>query len=485
MNPLILLPFVLLPALASTPQDQVKSPPGNVLTRATTEIDQPPARDTLRRIGTELLEGTRPNAQSRAIATGWLDSLSIAPPPLSERLAEFDDLPTWKAYLNARFEAESLTGRFLSPIVAEAASTVPANWDRACELKIAIEGVLKLPASQVEGCLDLDPLFRLGPTHAPIIDRLAEVIDCRGLAKIFDGADAVTRPTIAAAILHSGRCPDLRTRILDTTSQNLDFETALLIELTDRSSGDALLALLARRPEVLGRVGIRAAAAQGLARSGRLDETMELLMGEEGLNSLPANSSAGIRVNMVVAAVESGDRASAIAVAKKINRGDMQILVRLVLDDDRGGPNGDPAKTMEGLNSLRLVRPMQWKEFLLHQPQLRTSVVRVLADLVKSQRSALAMMLLTPNDMAPNTGGDLWFEDRIGLLSDALAMAKAPADTWIPLIEAVARLRTPAAQAEALTGIGRGLDLAYPGEPLPPSVRRALDQTLIKITLKG
>ena len=64
-------------------------------------------------------------------------------------------------------------------------------------------------------------------------------------------------------------------------------------------------------------------------------------------------------------------------------------------------------------------------------------------------------------------------------------MAKAPADAWIPLVEAVARLRSAAAQAEALTGIGRGLEIAHPDEPLPLSVRQALDQTLIEITLKG
>jgi hypothetical protein len=485
MNPLSLLLLVLLPALASMPQDQVKSPPGDLRAKPTMATDQPPARDTLRRVGTELLSSTRGNARSRAIALGWLDSLPDRSPSLSDRLAEFNEIAIWKAYLNARFEAEFLTARFVGPLVTEAASTVPANWDHACELKISIEGVLDLPPSQAEGCRDLDPLFRLGPAHPPVIDRLADVMDCRSLAEIFDSADAITRPTIAAAILHSGRCPDLQTRILDTTSPNLDFETALVIELADRSSGDAMLALLARRPEVIGQVGIRVAAAVGLARSGRLDETMELLMGEEGLESLPTAARGHVRVSMLVAAMEADNRARADLIATKLNRGDTRILARIVLDDPARSSNDDPTKTMEGLNSLRFVRPMQWKEFLTTNPGLRAGVVRTLADLVRSGRTSLTMMLLTPSDMAPNTGGDLWFEDRIGLLSDALAMAKAPADAWIPLVEAVARLRSAAAQAEALTGIGRGLEIAHPDEPLPLSVRQALDQTLIEITLKG
>ena len=481
--PLCLL--LLLPALASMPQDLGTSPTEDLLLRGTTASDQPPARDTLRRIGAELLKGSRPNRRSNAMAMGWLDSLTDTPTPLSDRLAEFDDLAIWKAYLDARFEAESLTARFVGPLAAEAASTVPEDWDHGCELRIAIEGILELPASQIDGCPELDPLFRLGPTHPPVIDRLADVLDCRDLAEIFDGSDSITRPTIAAAILHGGRCPDLRTRILDTTSPSLDFETALLIELAERASADAMLALIARRPEVLGRVGIRAAAAEGLARSGRLDETMQLLMGEEGLDSLPASSSGGIRVSMAVAAMEAGDRARSAAVMKKLNRGDTQILARMILDDPVRTSRTDPASTLEGLTSMRLVRPMQCKEFLIRNPQARTSMIRVLADLVRSGRTGIALMLLNPNDMAPNTGGDSWFEDRIGLLSDAFAMAKAPADDWVPLVEAVARLRSAAAQAEALTGIGRGLDLAYPNQPLTPSLRRALDQALIEITLKG
>jgi hypothetical protein len=165
MNPLSLLLLVLLPALASMPQDQVKSPPGDLRAKPTMATDQPPARDTLRRVGTELLSSTRGNAQSRAIALGWLDSLPDRSPSLSDRLAEFNEIAIWKAYLNARFEAEFLTARFVGPLVTEAASTVPANWDHACELKISIEGVLDLPPSQAEGCRDLDPLFRLGPAH--------------------------------------------------------------------------------------------------------------------------------------------------------------------------------------------------------------------------------------------------------------------------------------------------------------------------------
>ena len=477
--------FLVLPALASMPQDGDTPPTGDFVLRTATATDQPPARDTLRRIGTELLKGSRPSRRTDAISMGWLDSLADTPPPLSDRLTEFDDLATWKAYLNARFEAESLTARFVGPLAAEAASTVPADWAHGCELTIAIEGVLELPVSQTDGCPDLDPLFRLGPTHPPVIDRLADVLDCRTLAGIFDDSDSITRPTVAAAILHSGRCPDLRIRILDTASSNLDFETALLIELAERASADAMLALISRRPEVLGRVGIRAAAAEGLARSGRLDETMQLLMGEEGLDSLPASSSGRIRVSMVVAATKAGDRARSEIVMKKLNRGDTQILARMILDDPARTSRTDPASTLEGLTSMRLVRPMQWKEFLIRHPEARTSMVRVLADLVRSGRAGLALMLLKPNDMASNTGGDSWFEDRIGLLSDAFAMAKAPADDWAPLVEAVARLRSTAAQAEALTGIGRGLDLAHPNEPLTPSVRRALDQALIQITLKG
>lgn len=485
MNPLLLLSIVLFPALPMMSQDQVKPAPENLLVRAEPETEQPPARDTLRRIGTELLQGTRPNARAKAIATGWLDSLPAVPPLLSARLAEFDDLSTWKAYLNARIEAEALAGRFTAPLVTEAASTVPADWPHACELRIAIEGLLELPASQFEGCPDLDPLFRLGPNHPPVIDRLADVMDCRALAGIFDRADSLTRPTIAAAILHSGRCLDLRVRILDTTSPSLDFETALLIELADRSSADAILALLDRRPEVLSRVGIRAAAAEGLARAGRLDATMELLLSEEGLNSLPTKTSDGIRVNMAVAAATAGDRARADAIATNIKRGDAQILARIVLDDPSRNTRNDPATTLEGLNSLRLVRPMQWAAFLNAQPQMRAGVVRVMADLVRSGRTGILLMLLTPNDMAPNTGGDLWFENRIGLLSDGFAMANAPADAWIPLVKAVARLQSTAAQAEALTGIGRGLERAHPDEPLPPAVRQALDQALLDITLGG
>ena len=132
MNPLLLLSIVLFPALPMMSQDQVKPAPENLLVRAEPETEQPPARDTLRRIGTELLQGTRPNARAKAIATGWLDSLPAMPPLLSARLAEFDDLSTWKAYLNARIEAEALAGRFTAPLVTEAASTVPADWPHAC-----------------------------------------------------------------------------------------------------------------------------------------------------------------------------------------------------------------------------------------------------------------------------------------------------------------------------------------------------------------
>ena len=470
---------------------QEASPP--VTLTAAKETSRPPAIEVLARTGRDLLQTSTASPRMRAAATGWLDSIRPGP-GFAARFESLKSRERIADYLDARFEAEMLRGGMLEPRVLEAMEAIPAGLAGRGELQWSLAGLLLRPASDLPAGRTLDCTFRLGPTHAPIIDLIATVEDCRDLGAIFDAADLADRPIIGAAVLATGRCPDVDARILDfgTPEPPADadaaaqaYRTALLVELADRSAGGALLTLIERHPMVLVRTGIRAAAAAGLARAGRIDDVMELVGGTEQLDRFPAASSGEIRAFMAHAAFLNGDRGRARRISERIGRGDSKLLAELVLADPAIADPLDPAPPLAEARNLRIVRPLQWAAMVEREPAIRERIVRILAAVIEDGRTAVALGLLAPNGLTTRVGGDGWYEDRIGMLSDAMALAKRPMDDWTPLLEATTRLKSPASQVEALVAIARGLERAHPAEAMTPGLRAALDRTLLDITIGG
>lgn len=468
---------------AGTPARVIESP----------EIDPPTASDVLARTGRELLQTSTASPRMRARAIGWLDAIGPAP-GFETRFESLGSGERIADYLDARFEAELLRGGMLEPQALEAIEAIPAGLDARGEIQWSLAGLLLRPPLDLPSGRDLDCTFRLGPTRPPIIDLIATIGDCRDLGAIFDAADAADRPAIGAAVVATGRCPDVASRILDfgspespaTSNAATDaYRTALLIELADRNAADALLTLIQRHPMVLARTGVRAAAAAGLARAGRIDDVLELIGGSERLDRFPSASSGEIRAAMAHAAFLSGDRERAREISDRIGRGDSRLLAGLVLEDPAVSDPLDQTPPMMEARSLRIVRPMQWTAMIERNPTIRTRIVRILAAMLDDGRGGLALELLAPNGLTTRRGGDGWYEDRIGILSDAMALAKRPMDDWAPLIEATTRLKSPASQVEALVAIARGLERAHPGGVMTPELRAALDRTLLDITIGG
>lgn len=453
----------------------------------------PPAIEVLARTGRELLQTSTASPRMRAAATGWLDSIRPGP-GFATRFESLESRERIAAYLDARFEAELLRGGMLEPTVLEALEAIPAGVDGRGELQWSLAGLLFQPPPDLPSGRDLDCTFRLGPTRAPIIDFIAAFGDCRELGAIFDAADLAARPAIGAAVLSTGRCPDVDARILDFGSPEPPadsnattdaYRTALLVELADRNADDALLTLIERHPMVLARTGIRAAAATGLARAGRIDDVLELVGGTELLDRFPSASSGEIRAAMAHAAFLSGNRDRAREISGRIGRGDTRLMAGLVLEDPAVADPLDRTPPMAEARSLRIVRPMQWVAMIERDATIRERIVRILAAMLEDGREALALELLNPNGLTTRRGGDGWYEDRIGMLSDAMALADRPMDDWAALLEATPRLKSPASQVEALVAIARGIERAHPGVAMTPGLRAALDRTLIDITIGG
>ncbi|MAH65348.1 MAG: hypothetical protein CMJ27_03005 [Phycisphaerae bacterium] len=453
----------------------------------------PAAIEVLTRTGGDLLQSSTASPRMRAAATGWLDS--IRPNPgFATRFESLKSRERIADYLDARFEAELLRGGMLEPRVLEAMEAIPAELGGRGELQWSLAGLLLRPASDLPSGRSLDCTFRLGPTHAPIIDLIATVEDCRDLGAIFDAADLADRPMIGAAVLATGRCPDVDARILDygtpappedSSAATEAYRTALLVELADRNAGAAILTMIERHPRVLARTGIRAAAAAGLARAGRIDDVLELIGGSEMLDRFPAASSGAIRAAMAHAAFLNGDRDRARRISERISRGDSRLLAELVLADPALADPLDPAPPLADARNLRIVRPMQWAAMIEDDPSIRMRIIRILAALLEDGRTPLALELLAPNGLTTRVGGDGWYQDRIGMLSDAMALANRPMNDWIPLLKAMTRLKSPASQIEALAGIARGLERSHPGDPMTPELRAALDRSLLDITIGG
>lgn len=471
---------------------QQDAPPPVTLTTAP-EATRPPAIEVLARTGRELLATSTASPRMRAAATGWLDSIRTAP-GFATRFESLQSRKPIAAYLDARFEAERLRGGMLEPRVLEAMQAIPPELVGRDELRWSLAGLLLEPPADLPAARGLDCDFRLGPTHPPIIDLIANVEDCRDLGAIFDAADLADRPMIGAAVLASGRCPDVDARILDfgTPDPPTDpapatdaYRTALLVELADRNAADALLVLIERHPIVLARTGIRAAAAAGLARAGRIDDTLDLVGGPELLDRFPAASSGEIRAAMAHAALLSGDRDRARRISERIGRGDSRLMAALVLADPAVADPLDPTPPLAEARNLRIVRPMQWAAMVERDPTIRERIVRILAAMFEDGRGPLALEILAPNGLTTRRGGDGWYEDRIGMLSDAMAMADRPMDDWTALFDATTRLKSPASQIEALVSIARGIERAHPGDAMTPALRKALDRTLLDITIGG
>ena len=467
-------------------------PPDPVTLTTAPATSRPSGIEVLGKTGRDLIRTSTASPRMRAAAMGWLDSIEAGPgfPSRFERLASTDRIA---AYLDARFEGELLRGGMIEPLVLEAMQAVPPRLERGDELRWALAGLLDRPPPDPTPVSRLDCTFRLGPARPAIIDLIATSTRCPDLAAIFDAASPADRPMIGAAVLATGRCPDLEERILDfgnpeppaTSAAAEAYRTALLVELADRDADEPILTLIDRHPTVLTRTGIRAVAATGLARAGRIDEVLELLGGSEQLDRFPAASSGEIRAAMAHSAFLAGDRDRARWIGARIGRGDSRMLAGLVLDDPALADPLDPAPPLESLRNLRIVRPMQWVAMIERDPMIRERAVRILAALLAEDRTPLALGLLAPNGFTTRTGGDGWYEDRIGMLSDAMALAKRPMDDWAPLLEAVTRLKSPASQVEALVAIARGVERAHPGEPLTTGLRDTLDRALIEITIGG
>lgn len=487
---LLITASLILTAGVETPFQEA-SPPATLAAAA--DATGPSAIEVLARTGRELLQTSTASPRMRAIATGWLDSIR-QDPGFAMRFESLGSRDRIADYLDARFEAESLRGGVLEPRVVEAMQAIPADLAGRDELLWALAGLLLQPPPDLPPVRGLDGTFRLGPTRAPIIDQIAAIEDCRELGAIFDDADLAARPAIGAAILATGRCPDVDARILDFGSIEAPtasdattdvYRTALLVELADRDAGDALLTLIERHPMVLARTGIRAAAATGLARAGRIDDVLELVGGPERLDRFPSASSGEIRAAMVHAAALSGDRPRARVISERIGRGDSRLLAELVLDDPAVADPLVPMPPMAETRSLRIVRPMQWTAMIEHDSMIRERIIRILAAMFEDGRGSLALGLLAPNGLTTRTGGDGWYEDRIGMLSDAMALANRPMEDWATLLEATTRLKSPAAQVEALVAIARGIERTHPGKAMTPALRAALDRTLLDITIGG
>lgn len=493
MNLLATASLVLTAGVAIGAETRFQEAGAPVTLTEAPETIQPPAIDVLSRTGRELLQTSTASPRMRARALGWLDTIGPTP-DFNARFASLGSRDRIADYLDARFEAESCRGTMIEPRVLEAMDAIPVELDGRGELQWSLAGLLLQPPSDLPGTEGLDGTFRLGPTRPPIIDLIATIEDCRVLGAIFDTANPADRPSIGAAVLATGRCPDVNERILDfgsldqqddPTTATEAYRTALLIELADRDADDALLTLMERHPMVLARTGIRAAAATGLARAGRIDDVLDLVGGSELLDRFPSASSGEIRAAMAHQAFLNGDRDRARQISAQINRGDSRLLAGLVLDDPAVADPLDPTPPMAEARSLRIVRPLQWVGMIDRDRTMRDRIVRILAAMLQDGRGSLALELLAPNGLTTRRGGDGWYEDRIGMLSDAMAMADRPMDDWAPLLEATTRLKSPTSQIEALVGIARGIERAHPGDPMSTELRAALDRTLLDITIGG
>lgn len=293
------------------------------------------------------------------------------------------------------------------------------------------------------------------------------------------------RPGVIAAVLAAtdGRPADETVDLIEWDSvKQPGLWSAVLRELDRRKAGTAIMNLLQDRPALLQLPEHRVLATIAVARV-RPEFALELVGGEANLARLPASVRGLIRAALAEGRRDEADPEGWRTEVALIDGLDARLGSMLSLERVRDDAS-DPDRTLESITSFRTLGPGRLAADLATGRSSAGAIVRSLTDLLITGRYELAYSFLAPNTTEPERAGDPWLPARITLLSRALMEADAAADAWIPLIEAVRRLKRLDAQLAALRAIAVTYGRRHDLESLPPDVRGTLDDTLLEIAIR-
>lgn len=263
-------------------------------------------------------------------------------------------------------------------------------------------------------------------------------------------------------------------------------EILLLNELRDARAGAAVSELITLHPSVTKSPKGRLIASQGLLAGGRMEEGMALL----GDPSIIGRMGGKDRIS-TLSAIASGEAleqqwAKARELLQPIasNQRGLYAIIDLEGQMIQAGAI-EPANVLKGLNSFRSIYTFALDPMMPLVGKRPTRLELVLEALVRSDRIELAMTLLNPMFKAVGQTSDLWLEQRIGVIANAMVRAEYTGiDAWKTLILESGQLRTVDSQVKALSVLATCWAAVHPTDNLPPELRDAITEMIQTITLR-
>lgn len=442
--------------------------------------------------GRNLVASAPDSGISRARAQGWMDHLAgISLDDLPDSLAMQADAQRRLAYLEGW--SSGATGlRRSEAIDREIESLLATRFeeDPCSQIHVWEQGVADPSKPWVPPASTSD-LVRRPFWNSPRIpaDRIAAEGSAENIREMLEAATDAERPAVLAAILANDaekRHPELGA-VLDVAIPDDDLlRGSVVFELARRRATTALADFLRTHPTTIAVPGIYSPAISALA----LDDpatALELGRGREIMSRIPSRGSVSV-LGSLADGLAASDPAAAFAEIENAGQLDTRLHWILAIADDVSPEDLDPLEErgpLTDVTSFRTLRADLLPPSLARGIVDRDAAAALFAHLARNGRWELVDSFLMPNTTDADRPTDSWLPYRLDILSRAFVIADFPPENWIQLFEQLPRLRSIDGQAAGLHAVADGYLRLHGERPMPPQVKRALDQAMIDIALNG
>ena len=316
---------------------------------------------------------------------------------------------------------------------------------------------------------------------------LARLNMCSELERMAANAPSEQMVEIIVASATSSNCAETTKTLLEhprlITHRR---EILLLKELREVRAATAVSDLITLHPSVTDSPKGRLMASQGLLAGGRLEEGMKLL----GDPSIIQRMGGKDRI-ATLSAMASGEAlqqqwAKARQLLQPVASNQLGLYAIIELEGQMLEAGAiQPPNVLKGLISFASIYTFALDPMMPLVGQRPTRLERVLEALVRSDRIELVMTLLKPKFQAVGQTSDLWLEQRIGVIANALVRAEySGIEAWKTLILESGQLRTVDSQVRALSVLATCWAAAHPSDDLPSELRDAITEMIETITLR-
>ena len=316
---------------------------------------------------------------------------------------------------------------------------------------------------------------------------LAKLGQCDELERMAKTIPPREIPSLIASAASEETCQIIASKLLAHPTFDIPGRReSLLYELKKVHGGATAEVLIDRFPSVLNAPANRLTVTYILLSDGRIQKGLEILGGDKILARLKGQDSTDIHFALCLGYIRNGDLTQARAMITSINGLEerfnalVKIDSRLLLKHSM-----TPADTLKEFTNLRFIPPTGLDTFIPRIAKRPLNIDIILSALIESNRFELAATLLRPLFAPDNQTGDEWLEQRVGILTQALAITDPTNNkAWTVVINAISRCAHIDSQVKALCMVASAWNQSRPTDALPDDVKEALNQMVERIALK-